>query len=133
MLLKDKRIFCIEDNPVNFAIIRMLLAREGAFVYVDNYGDVSLSKLDKSTVSIDVILLDLMLHNGVSGYTLFDEIKKSAKQQNVPVIAVSAADADVEIPRAKELGLNGFISKPIDPEAFAQQVAQVLDGQPIWQ
>ena len=133
MLLNNKHLFCVEDNVTNFSVMRMLLSRDGAFVHLDNWGDLTLEKLEANRINIDMILLDLKLFNGRSGYEIFAEIKKSEKFEGIPIVAVTASDADVEMPKAKEMGFDGYISKPINPETFAQQLADVFDGKAIWQ
>jgi CheY-like chemotaxis protein len=50
----------------------------------------------------------------------------------VPIVAISAAELAIAIPRARELGFSGFISKPIDEALFAKQIAQILAGEQVW-
>lgn len=131
MLLKGKRIFLVEDNLSNKAIMQMLLEQDGAKVSFDRWGAEALEKL-LAALPLDAILLDLMLPGQVSGFDIFQKLRRIDSFQGIPIVAVSAADASVVIPRAQELGFSGFISKPIDFVRFTKQVKAIVDGQTLW-
>ncbi len=131
MLLKGKRIFIVEDNPQNRVVFQMALIMPGARVDFERWGKDSLQML-KGIGSVDLIILDLMLYNGVSGYDIFDQIRAVERFQSIPVIAVSASDPSTALPETQRRGFSGFIAKPIDMELFSEQVAKVLAGEKIW-
>lgn len=81
---------------------------------------------------VDVILLDLMFPNKVTGYDVYATLRATPEYANVPVIAISASDPSVELPKVKSLGFSGFIGKPIDLRTFALQINTVLEGQHVW-
>lgn len=95
------------------------------------WGDTTLSNM-KNMPQIDLILLDLMPPRQVSGYDVFDALRQLPEFQDVPVVAVTASDPDVEMNKARQKGLNGYISKPINRRLFPQQVKAVLDGEEVW-
>jgi CheY-like chemotaxis protein len=131
MNLKSKRIFIVEDNVNNKAVAQMLLERAGAYVMVDRRGTGIIDRL-KQQGPFDAILLDLMLPNQVTGYEIFKQIRQVKDFSNVPIIAISAADASTAIPKAKSMGFSGFISKPIDFQLFPGQIYRAICGEPIW-
>lgn len=129
--LDGKRIFIIEDNVGNRSIMEFMLEREGAKVAFDRWGQETIERLNQLE-SVDLILLDINFPGDVTGYDVFQDIRNQPEYANVPVIAVSATDAEVAIPKTQELGFNGFISKPIRHGLFVKQVIQVLEGEKIW-
>jgi len=129
--LKNKRIFVVEDNPGNLAITRWLLEKHGAKTEYEPWGVTTLRKLHKFA-PVDLILLDLMFPNKVTGYEVFDNIRADDKFASVPIVAVSAADPEEAIYRTKEQGFAGFIAKPLDFDKFPKQVYQVLNGEQVW-
>src|SRR5258706_16048478 len=133
MLLDKRRIFIIEDNIQNMAIMRIMLERNGATVGSERWGEEAaiLERLSKF-MPIHVILLDLMFPNGVSGYDVFTRIRTHQDFEIIPVIAVTAADPTLEIPKARSMGFAGFISKPVDFMFFPQQIAKIIAGESIW-
>lgn len=130
-LLDGKRIYVVEDDAMNLAINAVTLKRSGAFVIQDFWNTGAVERL-RDYLPIDVVLLDLMLRHDMNGYKIFDELKADPVLAGIPVVAVSAADPDIEIPKAKVKGFAGFIGKPIKPILFPQQIADILDGKQIW-
>lgn len=130
-LMKNKHIFVIEDNPMNRLIYQVMFVVYEAKITFEPYGIDTLSKL-KNAGKVDLIILDLMLPRGVSGFDIYQQIKLLPNYQAIPVVAVSAMDPTIAIPRAKELGINGFIAKPIDSDIFPTQLANILAGEEIW-
>jgi CheY-like chemotaxis protein len=130
MLLSNRRIFIVEDNAGNLAVESIYLERYGATVKFVRWGTDAIEKLTKA-LPIDIILMDLMLPGDISGFDVFLMLKAIPELASIPVVAVSASDPDVAMPKAAKMGFSGFISKPISPR-IAQQVANVLDGKKVW-
>jgi CheY-like chemotaxis protein len=131
MLLSGKHIFVVEDNLQNRVVFQMALVRQGAFVDFERRGRDALFHLECAS-RVDLIVLDLMLADGVSGFNLYDEIRSNPKLADVPIIAVSAMDYAIAVPSARAKGFNGFIAKPIDSRLFPQQLARALEGEQVW-
>ena len=131
MLLAGKQIFVVEDNQQNRVVFQMALIRHGALVTFERRGQDTLFRLSQA-YHIDLIVLDLMLAQDVSGFDLFKEIRAEPKFDQVPIIAVSAMDFAIGAPKARAMGFDGFISKPIDNYLFPQQIAAIINGEQIW-
>ena len=131
MPLKGKRIFIVEDNWQNRAVYQMVLTRHDALVFFDALGSNTLDSL-KKTHQIDVIILDLTLGQGVSGFDLYDKIRALPHLASVPIVAVSAMEPAIAIPEARAKGFSGFIAKPIDIQTFPEQMAAILRGERVW-
>jgi CheY-like chemotaxis protein len=129
--LQDRRVFLIEDNVSNRVIMQMLLEQQGAQVGFERWGIKTIQRL-KAFAPVDVICLDLMFPRGVSGFDIYDEIRTQADFDRVPIVAVSASESAVVLPKAREKGFHGFIPKPIDFDSFPRQIEQVLNGERIW-
>jgi len=131
MLLKDKRIFIVEDNMQNRIIFQMALIRHGASVDFERWGQGTILHINNLS-RIDLIILDLMLADGVSGFDIFDQIRTVPKYDHVPIVAVSAMDPAIAIPKVREKGFSGFIAKPIDNHLFPNQLLSVIKGEQVW-
>ncbi len=131
MILKDKRIFIVEDNLQNRVVFQMALIRQGASVDFERRGRDTLIHLQGAS-RIDLIILDLMLAQGVSGFDIFDEIRAVPKFDSTPIVAVSAMDPSMAIPQTRAKGFSGFIAKPIDNIQFPKQLAAIMDSVPVW-
>src|SRR5258708_6173791 len=130
MLLKNRRIFIVEDNAAYVAIASIYLRYEGAVVESERWG-LKVPEIILQHLPIDVILMDLMLPRNTSGFEVFDQIRQVPQLAAIPIVAVSAADPEIVMPQARERGFAGFISKPIS-RSFVQHVATVLQGKPVW-
>jgi two-component system cell cycle response regulator DivK len=131
--LKEKRIFYIEDNVSNLALVQMILEQQGAKVYFERWGNEAdiINRL-KSFMPVDLILLDLMFAGNVSGYDIFDQLRQVPDFDHIPIATVSAADPSIEMPKARAKGFAGYISKPVKLIMFPQQVADLINGQHVW-
>ncbi|MCB9438549.1 MAG: response regulator [Anaerolineales bacterium] len=130
--LKGKRIFYIEDNLQNRALVQLMLERYGATISFERWGGDDLLPRLEAFLPIDLILLDLMFPNHVSGYDIFDRIRERPAFAEIPIVAISAADPAVEMSKARAKGFSGFIGKPINLLQFPQQIAQLLEGEQVW-
>jgi two-component system cell cycle response regulator DivK len=129
--LQGKRIFVVEDDVVNMAVFTVTLRQTGATIIQDAWNANTINMLIQH-LPVDVILLDLMLRFKVSGYDIFDKIKADPRLSTIPIVAVSASDPEIEIPKAKEKGFTGFIGKPIDVYQFPIQIAACMKGEEVW-
>ncbi|NET74403.1 MAG: response regulator, partial [Sphaerospermopsis sp. SIO1G2] len=98
----------------------------------DHWGDRTLTKLKEYDPPIDLFILDLMLPGRKTGYDILAEIRKDSKFDGIPAVIVSGADPDMEIPRAQEKGVSGFICKPIDRYRFPHQLLEIMNGGEVW-
>ena len=80
----------------------------------------------------DLIILDLMLPQGTSGFTIFEAIREVPEFANVPIVAISASDPAFALPKCKQMGFTGYIAKPIEEELLPDQLAQLIEGEQIW-
>ena len=129
--LQGKRIFIVEDNITNLAVFATTLRQQGATV-IQNAWNVGTADVLEQKLPIDVILLDINLRRGISGYDVFDEIKANPQLVHIPVVAVTSLDPETEIPKAQGKGFSGFISKPISLVNFPAQIAGVIAGEAVW-
>lgn len=131
MLLKGKHFFIVEDNPQNRVIFQISLVRHGATVHFERWGRTTISRIE-AIEQVDLIILDLMLADGVSGLDIFDDIRAIPRFADTPIIAVSAMDPAIALPQTRAKGFTGFIAKPINNRLFPQQLGRILDGEQIW-
>ncbi len=131
MLLKGKRIFVVEDNMLNRVVVKIILVKHGAEVEFERAGEETVRRL-RQFGKADLVIMDLMLPSGISGYSLCEQIHAQPDYAELPVVAVSAADPATAITRTRDAGFAGFIAKPIDDKLFPEQVAAIMAGENIW-
>lgn len=131
MNLLKKRIFIVEDNANNSTIMKILLQTSGAVVFNDRFAVNTLERIHDAG-TIDLIIMDLMLPNQVSGYDIYDQIKQDPVLSAIPVVMVSASDPALELNKARSKGFVGYITKPINNQTFSRMIASILDGKQVW-
>jgi CheY-like chemotaxis protein len=131
MDLQNKRIFLVEDNIGNLTITKTLLESHGAIVATHRSEQDILPHLRKF-MPADLIILDLMLPSGVTGYDIFSAIREQPEFDVVPIIVMSVIDRSKVVPEAKKRGFSGYIAKPINFSEFPKQILDILSGQDIW-
>ena len=73
----------------------------------------------------DLILLDIMLP-GEDGYSILERLKASQETKNIPVIMVTAKEAEFDKVRGLESGADDYITKPFGMMEFVARVKAVL-------
>jgi two-component system cell cycle response regulator DivK len=122
----------VEDDAGGMAIIGVMMRYLGMQSYLNTTGDgvVELARAMKPRP--DVIFLDINLPK-TNGYEVLKKIRADEKLKDVLVVAVTAQDADTEIPRCMAAGFDGFIGKPISRSRFPRQIRRILSGEPVWE
>src|SRR5579859_7869386 len=131
MLLKGKHIFIVEDNIENRVVYKMVLTMQGAKITFERWGEGTLVLL-KQAQRVDLIILDLMLTAGTSGFDIFDTIRSQPEYNAIPIIAVSASEPIHAMAVAQSKGFSGYIAKPIDDGLFPKQLARIIAGNKVW-
>ena len=75
MLLQNKRVFIVEDDAGNLAVASVYLRQQGALVSYERWGRETAQAI-LAQMPIDIILMDLMFPNNVSGFDVFDQIRQ---------------------------------------------------------
>ena len=120
---KKGTILYVEDNPDNRNLIRRVLNAEGYSVVEAINGNQAIEKLDSN--SVDLILMEINMPD-MDGYTLTAKIKAIQKYSKIPIVAVTANVMRGDREKSLEAGCDGYIQKPIDIDALAQQIERFI-------
>lgn len=110
------KILIIEDEAEIAELEKDYLEINGFEVDIENKGDTGLARAKQEL--FDLIILDLMLPN-VDGFEICKEIRKN---QNIPVIMVSAKKDDIDKIRGLGLGADDYMTKPFSPSELVARV-----------
>lgn len=117
-----KKILIIEDEEAIAMIEQDYLELSNIETEVVGDGASALQKLNDN--SYDLILLDLMLPGGMSGY---DVCKKIRGQVDIPIIMVTAKTESLDKVLGLELGADDYLTKPFDPAELVARVKANLN------
>ena len=114
------KVLLIEDEESLAEALVYQLSREG--YDVEHTAD-GLEGLDRfNTSGADLVLLDLMLP-GMSGEDICKSIRRSSE---VPIIMMTARDADVDKIVGLELGADDYVTKPFNTRELLARIRAVL-------
>lgn len=75
----------------------------------------------------DLVICDVHLPR-MDGYQVVSVLKEKPESRGIPVIAVTALAMVGDRDRLLASGFDGYISKPIDPQMFVQQIEAFLSA-----
>ncbi|WP_374592263.1 response regulator [Aquabacterium sp.] len=114
--LDGLRVLLAEDNALNQQLATELLSRRGAVIDVVNNGVEALERLRMVGPSgYDVVLMDLHMP-AMDGYEATRQIRADEAFAHVPIFAMTAHALTEERERCLAIGMQGHISKPLDPQ-----------------
>jgi len=111
-------VLIIEDIAEMSELIKMYLENAKLEVHCCETAEAAIDTLADFTPNL--ILLDLNLP-GMSGFDFLHKLKEGEKK-DIPVIIVSARDADEDIIQGLGFGADDFISKPFSPRILVARV-----------
>jgi CheY-like chemotaxis protein len=68
-----------------------------------------------------VVLLDLKLPK-IDGLEVLEKVKGDAELRHVPVVMLTSSREETDLVRSYELGVNAFVVKPVDFNAFFEAI-----------
>ena len=120
-------ILHVEDDPVDAGNLERAFARRGIgnpILCVPN-GERALAFLRQAGCDqvrrLGIILLDLGMPV-MGGLELLEQVKRDPQLRRIPVVVLTASNRDDERRRAYDLGVAGYVVKPIEFDAFAEVV-----------
>ena len=116
-------IYCVEDEKNIRELLVYTLETTGFTAKGLADGKELCSAMKKELPSL--ILLDIMLP-GEDGYGILTRLKSSPDTKNIPVIMVTAKDAEFDKVRGLEAGADDYITKPFGMMEFVARVKAVL-------
>ncbi len=120
-------ILLVEDNKTNQFIAQSILSSAGFVISMAGNGQEGYDFFSAHRESIDLILMDIHMPV-MDGYTATDLIRQT--DQSIPIIAMTA-DAVVGVEeKCKSHGIDYYVSKPFEPEAFIRTILEALKGKP---
>ena len=131
---REVEILLVEDSPTDAELVVRALTKNGLankLVWVKD-GAEALDFLFATgpyagrdlTWPPRVVLLDLRLPK-IEGLEVLRRAKADPRTRAIPVVVLTSSTEDRDVAEAYSLGVNSFISKPVEFGAFARTVAEV--------
>ena len=123
-------ILLVEDNPRDLELTLaalakcqlandIVVARDGAEALDFLYGRGQFA--DRELTHPAVVLLDLKLPK-IDGLEVLERVKGDAGMRQIPVVMLTSSREERDLLRSYELGVNAFVVKPVDFNAFFEAI-----------
>jgi PAS domain S-box-containing protein len=109
------KILLAEDNAINALLTRELLRRRGHHVTEVTSGDAALKAME--TGAYDVVLTDIHMPgmDGIEAAQAIRARETESRRRRTPIVALTADALETGMRACKEAGMDGFLTKPVDP------------------
>lgn len=126
---RQRRLLVAEDMEINRQLVCMLLENMGYQVDVAENGREALEKIESCPAgTFDAVLMDIQMPV-MDGYEAAEKIRglDDPEKAGIPMIAVTANAFGEDVRKALEKGMDGHISKPIDPGQLSDTLSRILE------
>jgi two-component system response regulator RegX3 len=113
-------ILVVDDDPGVLDVVSFMLRREGFDVDEERDGTAALEAA--RTRNYDIVILDIMLP-GVSGTDICRELRS---ESDVPILMLTARDAEIDRVLGLELGADDYVTKPFSTAELLSRVRAIL-------
>ncbi len=114
------RVLVVDDERPIADILKFNLEREGFEVEVAYDGEEAVTKARQS--SFNLVILDIMLPK-LDGFSVCREIRTHS---SVPILMLTAKEAEVDKVLGLELGADDYVTKPFSPRELLARVRAIL-------
>ena len=114
------KILIVEDVKEMADLIRLYLQKEGMDAHLCETGEDGLAEFARERY--DLVVLDINLP-GIDGFEFLQRLRRNSA---VPVMIVSARDADEDMILGLGIGADEFVTKPFSPKVLAARVRAML-------
>lgn len=119
--LSHLNILLVEDNQLNVILILSLFSEKSLKLEVAENGSVAIEKLKEKKFDIVLMDMEMPVMNGYEAATILRNELKS----NIPIIAMTANAMAGERERCLSLGMNDYISKPINANVLFEKIYEL--------
>jgi PAS domain S-box-containing protein len=122
MEVKNLKVLVVEDIKLNQLLMKTLLDDFGFEHDIAGNGKIAIEKLHNK--SYDVILMDLQMPE-MNGFEATKYIRTKLNSQ-IPIIALTADVTTADLQKCKAVGMNDYISKPVDERLLYSKIIDLL-------
>jgi signal transduction histidine kinase/ActR/RegA family two-component response regulator len=119
------RILVAEDVALNQLLIRIILDDFGFEHAIVGNGKLAIEEMQNN--NYDIILMDLQMPV-MNGFEATAFIRKTLKSK-IPIIALTADVTTIDEVKCQKIGMNGYISKPINEHLLYRKIVELTKVQ----
>jgi len=116
--IKNIKVLVVEDIALNQLLMKTLLDDFGFEQDIASNGKIAIEMMQNNTY--DIILMDLQMPV-MNGFEATEYIRNTMNSK-VPIIALTADVTTVDLAKCKAVGMNDYISKPVDDRLLYSKI-----------
>jgi chemosensory pili system protein ChpA (sensor histidine kinase/response regulator) len=117
-----RRVLLVDDSISVRRFVGHMLERAGFHVITANDGAEALRHLTDTPVH--AVITDLEMPR-VNGYELIEDLRRRPATRDLPVVVLTTRAGEKHLNLARRLGIEHYVSKPVDEHAFVQLIASL--------
>ena len=121
--MSNAKLLLVEDDPALSELLQFRFENEGYDVRATPDGDEALVLAAEDLP--DLIILDWMIE-GTSGIEVCRQLRRNQDTAHVPIIMLTAREAEDDRIRGLETGADDYLTKPFSPRELLARVAAVM-------
>lgn len=122
-------ILLVEDHKLNQVVVVDIIKRWSPKLLIDiaENGQEAIDKLQQQPQRYDLILMDISMPI-MDGYQATEYIRQQMPEpvKSLPIIAMTAHAFNINANKCFEVGMNAFVSKPINPTVMFANLNEIL-------
>ena len=123
--LGKHKILVAEDNIINQKVLNGLLANTELELEFADDGQKALNMLYNCSTPYKLILMDINMPN-LDGYMATQKIRQKSDYDDVVIIGLSGYSDEEDIKKAKDIGMQDYLVKPINVKSLYEVLIKYL-------
>lgn len=121
-----KKIMIVEDSHTVRYEVRLILDKLGVTLVEVANGLGMFNVVEEYGKQVDLIIMDLTLKRE-NGFDLIEQLREIEKYKEIPVLILTEHANKENVIKAKHLGVNGYLRKPIQKDELIERVSTILN------
>jgi len=121
---KVRTVLLVEDNEDNRIVYTTMLEHFGYRVTQAGDGEAAIREVHQERP--DIVIMDISIP-GIDGWTVTARLRADPATQDIPIVAVTAHTLPEHRQRARDLGCEGYLTKPCEPRKLLQEIRRIID------
>jgi len=123
--MSGPRILIVEDSVTMRQLLCFAIKRVGEVEIIEAGNGLEGLKVLKTEQDIDIVLVDINMPV-MDGFKLIGHIRHDLKMESLPIIIITTESKPETLEKARSLGVNHYITKPIRQSDVVEKVRGLL-------
>jgi CheY-like chemotaxis protein len=130
--MEKLKILIVDDDPDLTEVLNVILTKANYTVLTASNKKVGMQQVQAEKPSL--IILDVMMSTWQDGFEMSRELKNDPEFKHIPILILTSITEKTGVEFESSAGdrtwlpVNGFLSKPVDPEILLSEIEKLLQG-----